>query len=118
MSRDRGRELLSVARIFHDTYAEEAARGFGIDHLLGAAEVAAPSFVQAALDPRAAARLPLDGLDLVGVRIPLDRALTSEQIEAWRRRGIRLLAFRDRSPDDRDGPLSPRARCARMRVDA
>jgi hypothetical protein len=28
MSRDRGRELLSVARIFHDTYAEEAARGF------------------------------------------------------------------------------------------
>jgi voltage-gated potassium channel Kch len=106
MSRDNGRELLSVARVFHDTYAEQAARGFGIDHLLGAAEVAASAFVDAALDPWAATRFQSDGFDLMCARVSLDGRLTSEQVEAWRQQGVRLLAFRDVRRDRRNGSLS------------
>jgi Trk K+ transport system NAD-binding subunit len=90
------RNIRTVARIFDDDLAEKAAAAFGIDHTLAAVDKAAPAFVDAATDDTAVRPFELPGgIEMLGLRHTLTAPLTVGDVAALRKRGLRLLAFRE-----------------------
>jgi Trk K+ transport system NAD-binding subunit len=87
------RGIRSVARIFDDTVAESAGPALGIDVVVSASRVAAPAFVGAAVDDRAARRVDLDGLHLVAARHDFaDGRPSDAHLAAWRAEGVQVVA--------------------------
>ncbi len=86
------RAIRSVARIFDDAVADSAGSALGIDSVISASRVAAPAFVGAAVDDRAARRIQLDGLRLVAVRHTfVDGPPADAELASWRAQGVQLV---------------------------
>jgi Trk K+ transport system NAD-binding subunit len=83
--------IRTVARVFDDELADRLG-GFGIDASLSTSNAAADAFVGAATDERAVRRIAVDGFELVALRYEIDRAVTQDEVVAWREQGLRILA--------------------------
>jgi Trk K+ transport system NAD-binding subunit len=88
----------TVARVFRDKWASQAAEGFGIDSSLAAADAAAATFADAATGS-GWNYLPVAGLDLVAARCEASAHVAREDLADWGRRGVKVLAVRRRSEE-------------------
>lgn len=89
---ETGRPLRTVARVFRDSWAAEAAEGFEIDSSLSGAEMAAITFAEAALDPDGRHRVEVGDLQLIASRYEASQAIPAEGVADWRAQGIRVIA--------------------------
>jgi Trk K+ transport system NAD-binding subunit len=86
--------IRTVARIFDETLAERAGTAFGIDIVLSTTRLAADAFANAATDERAPRRFALGPAPYLMVRDDMEEPVSPEQVRAWERDGLHLLAYR------------------------
>jgi hypothetical protein len=85
---------------------------FRIDAAISGSKVAASAFVGAATDEHALRAFRVAESDFLACRYDVSSALSLEQIEVWRARGLRFLGFRRPSgapqpPSALTAPLQP-----------
>jgi Trk K+ transport system NAD-binding subunit len=81
----------TIARIF-DHIPGYGATVFGIDDQISAATVAAPTFVDAALQEEGLRTIDFQGWPMLALRWPAGNPVGSRQMRRWHRDGVRLLA--------------------------
>ena len=86
--------IRTIARVFDEGLAGRVERAFRIDASLSTTQVAAPAFASAASDQRAVRRVRRDGTTFLALRHELGEPLGLDDVEQWRVRGLRVLAFR------------------------
>jgi Trk K+ transport system NAD-binding subunit len=85
--------VTNVARIFDDALGESLGGAFAINHVLSASECAAGAFVGAAVDESAIRPISIGGLNLAACRYKPAGAVTSDDIDAMRALGVRVVAY-------------------------
>ena len=86
--------IRTVARIFDDLEASREARALGVDEQIAAVEVAAPAFVDAALNREAIREFDSgDGFCVTGVRWPSGHPVAAPELQRWAAAGVRVLAI-------------------------
>ena len=87
----------TVARVFDDRLADQLSGALAIDSALSASAMASSAFIGAATDDRAFRKLTVGGLQFLAFRFVAPAAIAGADVEAWRERGIRVLAVRPNS---------------------
>lgn len=113
--------LRTVARIFDDVNAREAAENLGVDDPIAAVREVAPEFADAALEDLPMRTIHLSSgepssrddadaggqLPLAVVKWPGRRGVSREELARWHREGIRVLRHRRRSSPRAPVTLEP-----------
>jgi Trk K+ transport system NAD-binding subunit len=102
--RERGAHVRTIARIFDDVIAGHGREVFGVDDQISAAEVAAPTFVDAALHEHCLRTIDLEGCPMAALRWPDGNPVGSRQMARWREDGVSLLAVWRRGDRDAARP--------------
>ncbi len=105
---ESARPVRTVASVSRDSWAAEAAHGFGVERTLGAADKAAPTFAQAASEPKCMHRIDRDGLQLDVVRLELEEDVGLDQLARWRALRVRIVAVAHGSKPNRGLPTVER----------
>ncbi|HYU58370.1 MAG TPA: NAD-binding protein [Actinomycetota bacterium] len=104
--------LRTVARVFDEELGGRIQTTLGIDAAVSGTRAATGAFVSAAVDERAPRTLHLGGVAFVAVRFEPTVPLDAGEIDRWRGRGLRVLAFSRgngpvRAASELDGGLGP-----------
>jgi Trk K+ transport system NAD-binding subunit len=87
-----GPAVRTIARIFEDAAREDIHVPLGVDVQLGAAQIAAEAFVDAARHPEAVRTFGPEEAPMTALRWPDGQPFGSRQMRAWHEHGVRLLA--------------------------
>jgi Trk K+ transport system NAD-binding subunit len=94
--------IRTVARIFEEDLADRVGGAFGVDAPISSSGVAAVAFAGAATDEHAVRTFVVGDLEYVAFRFHPARDVPVAEVDDWRGRHVRLLAFRRG-----EGPVQP-----------
>lgn len=91
-ARNLNADIRTVTRVFDEQLASRLGDAFRVDVALSSTSIAASAFIGAATDVLAIRTIDLDGIDLLAFRFSPAVTVSVDELQGWRRDGLRVLA--------------------------